>query len=1481
MKSFINSNLRELLNLESNVELLNERIQKGDIDINKLYEDGSTTLHRAIYLNNIDVARYLLNLKKDNKYVVDVNKKDNSDMTPLALASFCNRVEIVEMLVNREDIIMTNEEDIKDPLSIACMENNSEIVSRLLASGKINLRDKKFRVKTGAPLLHYAYAKNNIELMEELIEHGIDVNDKDKEGLTVAQYVLLHQPSKEIIKLLGILMKGNINCINVGDKYNDTILHYACKSGYIDVVKFLVSKKNLKINIKGNYGLSALHLACLHNRVDIIKALLERKDININIGEERGLTPLHVAASKDDITILDLLVQNGANVNAFDKIGMSPINHACFVHNINAMRALLNVKGIKLDKNNDKDLKMIFEMCVSGYKEILEVLLDKMDISLEDSNIDGNNLLWLACDARKTDVVKMILNREDITTKYKNFKDSKGLTSLHRACCKRHIEIVQLLLEQSDIDVNIKDIEGWTPLHYMTYADYTDVVKVLLEHPRINVNEKDINGCTPIKYACDVGDIYLINMLLEKGGDLTIRDTYGISPIHMVFTRDNEEVKVTIKQAILKDFVEICRNNDTSRLDNLLNICRVVHLQMEKECLRLACTEGSEVIIEYLLRKGVNVNQRYEGRTTLMYYACLSENENIAHILMKYDINIRDGFLERYVNNNKDLDIVKSLIEYATIKFLNACRVKDVKEAVGLLNYDLDIEKLVKSKQNILDIANGDKRIAEALHKNLSKRLLDALENEAMNEVNMLIKLDVDTDIANTRGKTILMHAIDHRYFPFAKKMINEGVNVSACDLNGTNALMYASKQDSTELVELLLSKGLKINAVDKKNKTALMYALENRSNQAARLLMIKGINILAKDINGKSTLMYALENRLYGVTRTLMGKKTYVYADKNERTLLMYAAKGSTVDIIEYMLELGFNVNYVNTNKESALSWALKGKNRFAIEFLLEKGAKVSVLDRKERKALKELTQLDNKTTIMIAAQEYDISKIEQYQKSIKLSKMAVIYAITYGYDPVAKYIVNATNVNMIHNRQTLLAYTINNSNEDMANYLIKNGANVNSKSMNKITALMLASYKGYSKIVKRLIEFGADLEMTDNNGMTAIWYAFLGKRDKETIDYLLNAGAKVYTMCNSSMNMLMYASKYGLEDTVKELMNRGFAVNYTNKERKTALLYALENDHDSIVHILIKNNANISVVKNSISSILKMSKIIRNDFSMEKLTKYIDGRNTIDFFDSLSKRNLAVLRELVYEDMNNTDENGKTTLMYLCENGNKGAKLFINNDIGINDKDSEGNSTLVYAMKGDNKSIIRALICEGADLDASNKNGKTILMYAIELNQEIVLQYRSMNVDSCDNNGDTALMYAVRQGNKEIVEELLLRYADTNIVNKNEKTPLIVAIESGKLKIAKLLINHSLTDVNQQNSLGETAITYAAKYENLSLVKELLMRGAVIPKDKDTILYIKSFMKNDYKMQELVKSNMLSRDKQAYIPVVATKKQYTKRLV
>ena len=154
--------------------------------------------------------------------------------------------------------------------------------------------------------------------------------------------------------------------------------------------------------------------------------------------DKDGKTELFWAAHDGDLSKVQKLLNEGANVNQRDNVDYSPLYWAA--HN--------------------------------GYDEVVKVLLENGAVlNLEYKN-DWSSLYWASHNGHEKVVALLLNNNVDV-----NLESTSGRTALHWATVNNHLDEVKLLVE-AGAQLN-KDKDGYTALDWAKIKGYTDIIEVL------------------------------------------------------------------------------------------------------------------------------------------------------------------------------------------------------------------------------------------------------------------------------------------------------------------------------------------------------------------------------------------------------------------------------------------------------------------------------------------------------------------------------------------------------------------------------------------------------------------------------------------------------------------------------------------------------------------------------------------------------------------------------------------------------------------------------------------------------------------------------------------------------------------------------------------------------------------------------------------------------------------------------------------
>uniref|UniRef100_A0A672SR19 Kinase D interacting substrate 220 n=1 Tax=Sinocyclocheilus grahami TaxID=75366 RepID=A0A672SR19_SINGR len=370
--------------------------------------------------------------------------------------------------------------------------------------------------------------------------------------------------------------------------------------------------------------------------------------------------------------------------------------------------------------------------------------------------------------------------------------------------------------------------------------------------------------------------------------------------------------------------------------------------------------------------------------------------------------------------------------------------------------------------------------------------------------------------------------------------------------------------------------------------------------------------------------------------------------------------------------------------------------------------------------------------------------------------------------------------------NGQTALMLASEQGSLEIVLELIRRGANVNLDDIDCWTALISAAKEGHTEVVKELLENNANVEHRDMGGWSALmWASYKGR--VEVARLLLEKGANPNITGQYSVYPIIWAAGRGHAEIVQLLLQHGAKVNCSDKYGTTPLIWAARKGHYDCVMHLLENGANVD--QEGANSMTALIVAVRGGFT--------------EVVKELLKRN---------PNMNMTDKDGNTALMIAAIEGyTEIVQDLLDAGTYVNIPDRSGDTVLIGAVRGGHVEIVRALLNKYADIDVKGQDGKTALYWAVEKsNATMVRDILQCNPDTeaYTKDGETPLIKATKMRNMEIVELLLDKGAKVSAVDKKGDTALHIAIRGRSRKLAELLLRNPKDGrlLYRPNKEGET---------------------------------------------------------------------------
>ena len=123
-------------------------------------------------------------------------------------------------------------------------------------------------------------------------------------------------------------------------------LFEACAAGEVERVERLVEADRGSIDTFSSDGWTPLHLASFFGHTKIVEMLLAQgADVNARSRNHNGNTPLHAALAANHKMVAGLLIGQGADVNAADAAGWRPLHLAAANNNVDVVKSLIAQGG--------------------------------------------------------------------------------------------------------------------------------------------------------------------------------------------------------------------------------------------------------------------------------------------------------------------------------------------------------------------------------------------------------------------------------------------------------------------------------------------------------------------------------------------------------------------------------------------------------------------------------------------------------------------------------------------------------------------------------------------------------------------------------------------------------------------------------------------------------------------------------------------------------------------------------------------------------------------------------------------------------------------------------------------------------------------------------------------------------------------------------------------------------------------------------
>ncbi|MGC9367824.1 MAG: ankyrin repeat domain-containing protein, partial [bacterium] len=298
----------------------------------------------------------------------------------------------------------------------------------------------------GRTPLHIASWQGRVDIIEDLIKNGANVNEKD---LANNETPLFYGIEEE--RVVRVLLENGAE-VNIADFEGETPLLEASRNNDVEIINLLLDN-GAEVNVVNEKGYTPLLISVSYENYDVAE-LLVNAGADVNVENEDGYTPLIYAIGDEEIELIYKLIQEGADVNA------------------------------RIEKGLNEDLSVLKMVLNYELYEVVDTLIKyKLDVDQKlAENLYGEKeyaLFYLIISERPELAIKFIDAGANVNIEGRFGFDK--VNALYVAVRKDYIDLVDELIN-AGADVNyIQKNDGFTPLHIAVMHEYVDICKLLLE----------------------------------------------------------------------------------------------------------------------------------------------------------------------------------------------------------------------------------------------------------------------------------------------------------------------------------------------------------------------------------------------------------------------------------------------------------------------------------------------------------------------------------------------------------------------------------------------------------------------------------------------------------------------------------------------------------------------------------------------------------------------------------------------------------------------------------------------------------------------------------------------------------------------------------------------------------------------------------------------------------------------------------------
>ena len=684
--------------------------------------------------------------------------------------------------------------------------------------------------------------------------------------------------------------------------------------------------------------------------------------------------------------------------------------------------------------------------------------------------------------------------------------------------------------------------------------------------------------------------VYHKALQLIKKGDkpvsLVIDEQTSISYIHTAAWWNDDELLQHMLQYNLKiDYLDAkgrtplmtaAQKGHTALFEKLLKQGANVNHQSNTgvTALAFAIHFKHKVILERCIEYGANLNfTDFEGNT-LLHKACkeggLSEVTTIEQHGVDVNYKNNAGLTPLIISCQRGhLDVVRYLvisgsdIQAKSNEHMNAFEYAFVSDCEEVVEY-------MRGKSKELSNEKGTDLISACQAQN--SQLLTSLLLQGANP---------NFKDPNHNWVSPLHVAVIARNLDMVKILLYYGGNINEKDVHNRTPLFEACFMGNEMITSFLIEAGANLNIRDAKEHSALMCACQCGSIEIVKMLLHNGALQSFKDKTGLSALGHATRNGHKHIVTLFLetGQVNVNICDVAGKTGLSVAADNSDFEMLDIFLGWGADINCQDINLSTPLMVAIIKNNYPIVQYLIEHGARTDICNIIGANAF-QLAQFRGNVDIITYLEAKSSTRLHFPQE---IPDRTRLLQLCESYTDISSNPSGTAQDNLFDMCKNGWLHP------DLLTYVLDNGADINCKTRNGFSPILLVCANNHLSHIETLLQHGSQINGQDPEGYSPLMYA-VKHNNLMIVDLLLRNGADVNLQEKHGKTALMLALETQRTDIAESLLGKeGVDILCKDMNGETTISYCKRyNAGEDILHMIIENEKQCLNCSRSCSEII-----------------------------------------------------------------------------------------------------------------------------------------------------------------------------------------------------------------------------------------------------------------------------------------------------